>query len=82
MWTNMERRLSFNGRCNCTLGGMQMKWIAYCTKCKKDLTEGGWENGGFVEAAGVVHRIDNPDHEVIIGFILKRKEEKDEDRKR
>jgi hypothetical protein len=50
-----------------------MKWIAYCTKCKKDLTEGGWENGAMVQAAGSLHQKDNPDHEVIIGFTLKRK---------
>lgn len=59
-----------------------MKWIAYCTKCKKDLTEGGWENGAMVQAAGSLHQKDNPDHEVIIGFTLKRKEEENEDSKR
>lgn len=59
-----------------------MKWIAYCTKCKKDLTEGGWENGAMVQAVGRLHLRENYNHEVIIGFILKRKEEENEDSKR
>lgn len=59
-----------------------MKWIAYCTKCKKDLTEGGWNNGAMVESVGRHHLRNCPNHEVFIGFLLGGKEEKDEDRKR
>lgn len=57
-----------------------MKWVAYCTKCKKDLTEGGWNNGAMVEAQAYMHQEETDNtHKVIVGFFYQRKEKKDED---
>jgi hypothetical protein len=43
-----------------------MNWIAYCTTCAKELEN--CPNGMFASGAARVHRKNNPEHQIIVGY--------------
>ncbi len=45
-----------------------MKWMAYCTHCKKELVD-RCENGSFAETAAKIHA-EETDHHIIVGYEI------------
>lgn len=48
-----------------------MKWFTYCLMCQKVVgEEDGIDDRWMAEADALIHRIDNPNHQVLVGYTV------------
>jgi len=52
---------------------MAITWIAFCTTCGKEIES--CKNGAWADAAAVRHKTDMPEHDILVGYRVKVKNE-------
>lgn len=46
-----------------------MDWHAFCKTCNKELDDPA-PNGGYIEIVGRIHKKENPNHIVFVGYLV------------